>query len=544
MKRKLGLGALLAVAVIMAAVLVYRVLYLPTLIAIDPAAANPNQVVTLFGRNLGQRQGSILLDEVPMPSSAVVGWSPRLITFRMPHGIDSSAVRVKTSFGKSNALMLANAAKVPDPHGQSTAVLVLPEITSVKPAGSVAVGSKVSIEGERFGEPEAGSELCITRTHVASLPDQSDAANFVRIPASDSLIERWDEHAIEFRVPDTAESGFVFVRTPHGVSNLYPLKITRTRGQLLHTDAIQYSLEQRITVHVSASLPEGRLLLFVPLPMPSPHEHAATALVLGKEFLNAEGPGWMEFQLGEREARRGKIELLLRSSIEVSEMKAELRLGSLQEITKPAPAFLASSLSPDALVPADDPSIAAAAASIRKKEKNPYYQIVRASQWLASTIRIQNGLPLAEDNAVSALKTGKGGVRGAVLAFTALLRALGIPAIPVSGFLMLDDGTALPHFWVEYYLIGLGWVPMDPLLAQGYAPNRFKARFSDPALYLRGIDLKHVGISRGFIALPAFSPEVGKKLKAGWSLLPFDEVSSGISSSVIRDTPKISISTF
>lgn len=541
MKRKLGLGALLAAAAIMAAVLAYRALYLPELIAIDPAASRPNQAVTLFGRNLGNRQGSILLDEVPLPSSAVVDWSSRLITFRMPHGIDSSAVRIKTSFGKSNALMLANAAKVPVPYGQSTAFLVQPLIASVKPAGNAAVGSKVSIEGERFGEPDEGSELCITRTYVAGLPDQSDAANFVHVPASDSLIERWDEHAIVFRVPDTAESGFVFVRTPHGVSNLYPLKIVRAGGQLLRADSIQYSLEQRISVHVSASLPEGRLSLFVPLPMSSLHERAANALVLGKELLNAEGPGWMEFLLGEKEARRGKIEILVRSSIEVSEMKAELRLGSLQEIAQPAPAFLASSLTSDALVPVDNPSIAASAASIRKKERNPYYQIVRASQWLASTIRIQNALPLAEDNAASALKTGKGSARGAVLAFTALLRALGIPAVPVSGFLVLEDGTTQPHFWVEYYLMGLGWVPMDPLLAQGYRPPRFKADFADPAHYLRGIDRKHVGISRGSVVLPAFSPEVGKKLKAAWSLLPFDEAAAGISASVIRETPKLSV---
>ncbi len=544
MKRKLGFGLVIAIVVLILGAAAYRALLYPELITLDPATLHPNEVVSLFGLHFGNQQGSVLLDDAPLLSSAILHWSPQLISFRMPHGIDSAAVRVKTTYGRSRALMIANKDKVPVPIGNSTPVIVQPMITGVKPVGSAAVGTSVTIEGERFGEADTDSELCITRTSGASIPNQNDVSNFVHISASDPLVERWDEHSIVFRIPDTAESGFIFIRTPNGVSNLYPLKILRPAGQLLRTESARYELEQRITVHVTASLPEGKLSLFVPLPIQSAYERISNSLIAGKEYFNAEGRGWMEFNFGEKEAHRGKIEIIARSFIEMSEIKADLKLSGLQEVPKPIPAFLASALVSDSLIPADNPLVVAAAAVIAKKEKNPYYRVARASQWLSSAIRVQNTTPLAEDSAASALGTGKGSPRGSVLAFTAMLRALGIPAVPVSGFLMCHDGTAVPHFWVEYYLMGLGWIPMDPLLAQGYKPVNFKPGFTDPAQYLRGIDTLHVGISRGSCLLPSFGPEAVRKQKSPWSLLPFDEASSGISSSVIRQTPKLTTLAF
>ncbi|MGH7658469.1 MAG: transglutaminase-like domain-containing protein, partial [Gemmatimonadales bacterium] len=62
-----------------------------------------------------------------------------------------------------------------------------------------------------------------------------------------------------------------------------------------------------------------------------------------------------------------------------------------------------------------------------------------------------------------ALERRRGDADANALALTALARASGIPARPVSG-LLLADGRFYLHSWVELYLGE--WVEVDPALGQ------------------------------------------------------------------------------
>ncbi|MFZ5859530.1 MAG: transglutaminase-like domain-containing protein, partial [Spirochaetota bacterium] len=219
---------------------------------------------------------------------------------------------------------------------------------------------------------------------------------------------------------------------------------------------------------------------------------------------------------------------------------ADLASSSLQGIDSPWPAFLASSLAADTLVPSDDPTIQAAALAIQKKEKNPFRQIVLASQWVSSNVKLNDKSQGLSDEALVALKHKAGGTRALALLNCAILRALGIPAVPVAGFLATGDNRLIPHFWGEYYLTGMGWIPFDPLLASGYVPQQFSGGFSDRLIYYRGIDNRHIAMSRGYRLLPAVSREVQKKQKVSWSFFEYDELSLGLSYSSTWDIAMIS----
>jgi len=63
-------------------------------------------------------------------------------------------------------------------------------------------------------------------------------------------------------------------------------------------------------------------------------------------------------------------------------------------------------------------------------------------------------------------ETGHGDCGTQSMFFSALCRALGIPARPIGGYQMILSPQPGPHFWAEYFLPGYGWVPCDPTVAE------------------------------------------------------------------------------
>jgi len=73
--------------------------------------------------------------------------------------------------------------------------------------------------------------------------------------------------------------------------------------------------------------------------------------------------------------------------------------------------------------------------------------------------------------------------------FTYMARRSGIPARPVSGFLVDKDNNSRLHYWAEFFIMGIGWLPVDPQL------KAFAA-----------LDADHVTFSRGTVELPQINP--------------------------------------
>jgi hypothetical protein len=84
------------------------------------------------------------------------------------------------------------------------------------------------------------------------------------------------------------------------------------------------------------------------------------------------------------------------------------------------------------------------------------------------------------------------------------------------------------HYWVEVYIYGLGWAPLDPVLGSGASPGGMRAPWDDRSRYFGGIDARHIAFSRGFSALAPMSPEGRRASKdRRWSFQSFYEEASG-----------------
>jgi hypothetical protein len=118
-------------------------------------------------------------------------------------------------------------------------------------------------------------------------------------------------------------------------------------------------------------------------------------------------------------------------------------------------------LSPGPSIESDDPSISRRSLRLAGTERDPAVVARRIVGWVHDSLRAVAGE--SPTGAAGALARRSGDAREFALLTTALARAAGIPAHPVSGLLQ-HEGRFYLHSWTEVYLGR--WVPADAMLGQ------------------------------------------------------------------------------
>lgn len=135
-----------------------------------------------------------------------------------------------------------------------------------------------------------------------------------------------------------------------------------------------------------------------------------------------------------------------------------------------------------------DPKIIELADHIVGDETNPYFQAQRFYNYIIQNVDYEilgqglNGAKYVLDN-----KIGECGDYSAL--FIALCRAKGIPARSVVGFWAIS-GKKQTHVWAEFYLEGIGWIPVDATIGQQSSTKR--------DYYFGNMDNQRVILSKGY----------------------------------------------
>jgi hypothetical protein len=475
--------------------------------AIDPSIGDPGVVLRIQGRNFGHERedGRVEFDRRVPTTSSYISWSDDLVEVRVPMYADSSLVRVVTGKGASNSRLFMSRALLPvQPEtGGSAAIVPLVNALSVE---SGTIGSLLSIRGLNFGANRDSSEVLFSWAGTAAFITPDDAAGRGYVTPSEAAGEyvQWSDKEIRVRIPDGAVTGGVAVRTQRGQSELRYFQVGSSPGTKSHIGRRTYALSTFVTISRIQAEGPNSMYLWLPFPADSASQRGVKALARSMDALFPAHRGLSAYYLSN--LQRDKLVTVGHDYlVQVYGVETEIIADRVQQPPSPLPSLYSIYTAADPLVPAGHPEIQRFVRDAIGRERNPYRIATLLFDTLKSRVLVEPGI--RHSQAVEALAAGQGDAWSISLLYSAMLRAAGVPSVPVAGVVVDDSRRAWNHAWVEFYLYGLGWVPVDPVLAMGADIGQFRPPFEDRSRYFGNMDDRHIAFSRGLARVDPMSPE-------------------------------------
>ena len=479
----------------------------PVVAAIDPPIGDPGVVLRIQGRNFGRERGDgrVEFDRRVPTASSYVSWSDELVEVRVPMYADSSLVRVVTEKGASNSRLFMSRALLPvqPEKGSPAAIVPLVNAFSVE---SGTIGSLLSIRGLNFGANRDSSEVLFSWAGTAAFITPDDAAGRGFVTPSEAAGEyvQWSDKEIRVRIPDGAVTGGVSVRTQRGQSEMRYFQVGASPGSKSHVGRRTYALSTFVTISRIQSEGQNSMYLWLPYPADSASQRGVKALARSMDALFPNHRGLSAYYLSNLQRDR-LVTVGHDYLVQVYGVETEIIADRVQQPPTPLPALYTIYTAPDSLVPAAHPEVQRFVRDTIGRERNPYRIARLLFDTLKSRVLVEPGIKHAQ--AVEALAAGQGDAWSISVLYSAMLRAAGVPSVPVAGVVVDDSKKAWNHAWVEFYLYGLGWVPVDPVLAMGADIGQFRPPFEDRSRYFGNMDDRHIAFSRGLARVDPMSPE-------------------------------------
>jgi transglutaminase-like putative cysteine protease len=475
----------------------------PVIDTISPRIGTRGEILNIRGENFGaERDESYVTIAGTAPTnSSYLTWQDKLITLRVPEFGDSGLVYVHTGRKKSNGALFSNAAAIPKPV-RGPEMNFAPRIVSVDPPAGAA-GSLISITGSGFGSSRerGGVFFSWTAESAPGVPAEASAPESIEVSEAEFGYELWSEREIRVRVPDGAVSGNLEVRTLRGTTRPVFFEVSGKPGAKTFRDKRSYTISYSVDIQVKEAENPNVLYLWVPQPVSSASQRKIELLSRNYEPFVENHRGTTLFQLNNLSPRT-TTSVSLSYLVEVYALETSLKIQSIKDGgDSPVKAVYTQ---PSPFIPSDDQRIKAQAAALIGRERNPYIKARRIYDWLINEGNIQ-AEPL-NGGALEALEGEKADPYMAALLFCALARAAGVPSLPVSGVLVNRNRRAFRHYWAEFWIDDFGWIPLDPALGAGAAPELFHPRPDAAAWYFGNLDNQRLTFSRGQTALSQMDP--------------------------------------
>ena len=512
----------LLVIIPVAAVLVFTYVFFiynrkPEILSLNTLAVSPGDRIILEGRNFGEKSFSskLFFGNFFLTSSSIIEWSNTEITARVPRFHGAVLVKVKTSKGFSNGMVLGDAQRFPQVN-YGAWLPGSPYAEYTEPAFGEA-GTFVVITGENFGNSANDGSLWINRNDNSTFPgtEHPDLSHYIRI----KNIKEWTDSKISFWVPQNAASGNIYIFTGERYSNPVPFEIVPDAGEISYSEPFKWSIRQKIKTGKFSSYPDNNLYLYVPSPAAGTGQEAPEILerALFRENPSAEESSSVSL------IRKNSNLYLYRISGSIPGSKAEISRQIIvpvlpvsvhinkEKIRKydPGNPETADALAADKyirpdLVPRTAARITKNIYNIWDKSRAVYNYVVDLLNW--------------SDNPPSRvipeyISTGKGDSRSYSFLFCSLARAAGIPARPVGGILVLSDLSTVKWWWSEIWIEGVGWIPVDAALGdneQGFSVYNSPGT-SPENFYFGSLEGAHIAFSRGILSAGINQPSENTK---------------------------------
>ena len=477
----------------------------PVVESITPRIGYSKDVMVITGRFFGKSRegGEVAVGGSRLVSGDYLEWTDNQISLRIPDDVSSGMVRVITRRGKSRGILFTNREQVP--------VVISgpvkagePYIRSIDPLGGT-VGTLLDLSGMNFGEDRGGTRVLFTWVSSEGAKEsEGEGGSLTPALEYDQDYEAWSDQEIQVRIPDGASSGHLLVATEKGRSNSLYIEVGGVAGTKLFPLKRTYALEYSVQVRGVTGEAPNSLYLWVPKPLEGPEQR-------GIQLVSQEPEPMFEDVRGVKLYRLEDLVPGESYGVSQSYMVDRYSVETKVNIGRVPPYDTATKLykrytAADPQVPAASEQVLKLARSVVGGERNPYRQARALYEYLIT--RLEPAPPAGEGDPLRSLETRKADAYSYAILFCALARAAGIPARPVAGYLLeRGQDSASRHYWAEFYLETVGWIPVDPFLGEGRIRVSIPPEANPRSYYFGSLDFDRITFSKGLIELNSMDPQ-------------------------------------
>lgn len=502
---------IIAIALIIMFIVGKKNKVVPVIDSIVPPVGSPGDIVVINGSNFGDTRDMSYVEFAgsKLTASSYISWSDDCIKLVLPANVQDGLVVVGTRNSRSKPSLFSNEVDIPVPV-PTVVQTTKPVISQISPS-KVAVGDILTITGNNFGDSRNQSEVLFTVDYDNQISNSDYVTKAMltenMIAASDSYgeYEYWSNTEIKVRVPDGAYSGVLLVNIGKEKSEPFDVVINKTAGNKVLNSKKIYLIQYSTDISNVATTDVSTITLHCPIPVmtvsqPTVEITEVSPLPLIQNYQNC-----LIHQITKNRNNSPKSVFRQTFVLPVYETKTTImpdKIGSNKNMNQNKYNEL---IKADAIIPSDNEKIIELSQKIIGKEKNDYRKARLIYNYMIDNYKILDKHRNESDSPLDLPEHKRGDAYDFAVIYTALLRAAKIPALIDGGVLIGQDLQTQAHWWCEFYIQNVGWVPVDVALGAGMNYKDWGDISDSKAYYFGNLDAHRITFSRGWSQFKPFS---------------------------------------
>ena len=493
----------------------FRTKLVPEITSVVPPVGSPGDLVVINGENFGSVRDMSYVEIAgsKLTASSYISWSNNCIKIVLPANVQDGLLVVGTKEMRSKPALFANEVEIPVPV-PAVQQVTKPVITMLS-SDKLSVGELLVISGNNFGDSKNQSKVLFTMdcNNKISEADYKNVALLTEnmIPASEDDFDyvSWSNTEISVRVPDGASSGLVIVDTGREKSDPKEFVVNTEAGRKEYLNKKIYLVEYTADIADVVTNDISTITLRCPVPFSSPAQPQIEITDVVPEPILVNYQNNLIHQITRSRNNTPKSVFKQNFVLPVFEVRANVNVTKIGNYKNTEKKLLSGALKADTLIPCDDKSVKELCEKIIGKEKNPWSKAKFIYDYMCENFSVLSKVRKGDSDPLDLIKKGNGDAYDFAVICTALLRAAEIPAYTDSGILVNQDLQTQTHWWCEFYIDKVGWIPCDPALGAGLEYKQWTDSDVVDAknFYFGNMDSHHIMFSRGWSQLKPFSAD-------------------------------------
>ena len=493
----------------------FRTKQVPEITSVVPPVGSPGDLVVINGENFGSVRDMSYVEIAgsKLTASSYISWSNNCIKIVLPANVQDGLLVVGTKEMRSKPALFANEVEIPVP------VPVVQQVTkpviTMLSSDKLSVGELLVISGNNFGDSKNQSKVLFTMDYNNKI-SEADFKNIAiltenMIPASEDDFDyvSWSNTEISVRVPDGASSGVVIVDTGREKSDPKEFAVNTEAGRKEYLNKKIYLVEYTADIADVMTNDISTITLRCPVPFSSPAQPQVEITDVVPEPILVNYQNNLIHQITRSRNNTPKSVFKQNFVLPVFEVRANVNVAKIGNYKNTEKNLLSGALKADSLIPCDDKAVKELCNKIIGKEKNPWNKAKLIYEYMCENLSVLSKVRKGDSDPLDLIKKGNGDAYDFAVIYTALLRAAEIPAYTDSGVLVNQDLQTQTHWWCEFYIDKVGWVPCDPALGAGLEYKQWTDSdvVDAKSFYFGNMDSHHIMFSRGWSQLKPFSAD-------------------------------------